>query len=118
MVDTSYNNAISAYGAASKMLGNAKPTGDAAASFAIPGNTPPVGNPGAPSFPELLEGSINSSINSTDRGEEKSIKTLMGKAELHEMVTAVTNAELTVQTVVAIRDKMINAYQDILRMPI
>jgi len=34
------------------------------------------------------------------------------------VVTAVTNAEVTLQTVVAVRDKVISAYQDILRMPV
>jgi flagellar hook-basal body complex protein FliE len=34
------------------------------------------------------------------------------------VVTAVTNAELTLETVVAVRDRVVQAYQDILRMPI
>jgi flagellar hook-basal body complex protein FliE len=35
-----------------------------------------------------------------------------------DVVTAITSAEVTLQTVVAVRDKMIQAYQEILRMPI
>jgi flagellar hook-basal body complex protein FliE len=34
------------------------------------------------------------------------------------VVAAVHAAEITLQTVVAVRDRMISAYQDILRMPI
>jgi len=34
------------------------------------------------------------------------------------VVTAVANAQHTLETVVAVRDKVLNAYQEILRMPI
>jgi flagellar hook-basal body complex protein FliE len=40
------------------------------------------------------------------------------KAELVDVVTAVTQAEITLETVTAVRDKVISAYQDIMRMPI
>ena len=40
------------------------------------------------------------------------------QAELADVITAVSNAEVTLQTVVAIRDRVIQAYQDIMRMPI
>jgi len=42
----------------------------------------------------------------------------VGKAEMVDVVTAVAEAELTVQTIVAVRDRVISAYQEILRMPI
>ena len=35
-----------------------------------------------------------------------------------DVVTAVANAELTLETVVAIRDQVIQAYQEVIRMPI
>jgi flagellar hook-basal body complex protein FliE len=41
-----------------------------------------------------------------------------GKAEMVDVVTAVAEAEVTVQTIVAVRDRVISAYQEILRMPI
>jgi flagellar hook-basal body complex protein FliE len=43
---------------------------------------------------------------------------VMGTADPTDVVQAVNSADMTLQTVVAIRDKMIGAYQDILRMPI
>ena len=43
---------------------------------------------------------------------------IQNKADLTEVVTAITNAEVTLQTVVAVRDRMISAYQQIMRMPI
>ena len=46
------------------------------------------------------------------------IQALAGKADLADVVTAVSNAELTLQTVVAVRDRVVAAYLDILKMPI
>lgn len=50
--------------------------------------------------------------------EKLSVQAVAGKADINEVVAAVSNAEVTLQTVVAVRDKVISAYQDILRMPI
>ena len=41
-----------------------------------------------------------------------------GKANMTDVVTAVSSAELTVQTVTAVRDKVVAAYQEVLRMQI
>jgi len=41
-----------------------------------------------------------------------------GKGDLVDVVTAVSAAELALDTVVAVRDKVVSAYQDIMRMQI
>ena len=41
-----------------------------------------------------------------------------GKANMVDVVTAVSETETTVQTLVAVRDKVIAAYEEIMRMPI
>ena len=41
-----------------------------------------------------------------------------GEANLVDVVTAVSAAEVTLETAVAVRNRMIEAYQEILRMPI
>jgi flagellar hook-basal body complex protein FliE len=41
-----------------------------------------------------------------------------GKANMIDVVTAVAESETTMQTLVSVRDKMIAAYEDVLRMPI
>jgi flagellar hook-basal body complex protein FliE len=46
------------------------------------------------------------------------MQALAGQADLTDVVIAVTNAEVTLQTVVAIRDRVIQAYQEIIRMPL
>ena len=52
------------------------------------------------------------------RSEEMSIKGIQDEANITDVVTAVSEAEVTLQTVVAIRDKVVEAYKEILRMPI
>jgi flagellar hook-basal body complex protein FliE len=47
-----------------------------------------------------------------------STKSIANEAELHDLITSVSNAELTLNTVVAVRDRMISAYQDIIKMAI
>jgi flagellar hook-basal body complex protein FliE len=69
-------------------------------------------------FAELLKQAADGAIGSLQQGEAASIKAMNGKADIAEVVIAVTNAEVSLQTVTAVRDRVIQAYQDILRMPI
>jgi flagellar hook-basal body complex protein FliE len=69
-------------------------------------------------FAELLKQAASGAVDSLQQGEAASLKAVTGKADITEVVTAVTNAEVTLQTVTAVRDRVIQAYQDILRMPI
>ncbi|PZQ48486.1 MAG: flagellar hook-basal body complex protein FliE [Micavibrio aeruginosavorus] len=71
-----------------------------------------------PSFGEVLKTSIQESMNTMKTGEQMSAKAVTGEASLPDVVSAVNAAELTLSTVVAVRDRMINAYQEIMRMPI
>ncbi len=52
------------------------------------------------------------------QGEHASLQAATGKADLAQVTEAVSNAEVAVQTVVALRDRVVQAYQDIMRMPI
>ncbi len=69
-------------------------------------------------FANLLKSVASEAIAQNHQAEELSKAAITGKADLREVVLAVNNAELTLETVVAVRDKVINAYSDILRMPI
>ena len=44
--------------------------------------------------------------------------TMTGKTDTHELVQSIAQAEIALETVVAIRDKVVEAYQEILRMPV
>jgi len=69
-------------------------------------------------FAELLGESLSSLTDASRKSEAVSAQAVAGQANLVDVVTAVNNAELALDTVVAIRDKVIAAYQDIMRMPI
>jgi flagellar hook-basal body complex protein FliE len=71
-----------------------------------------------PSFSELLAQAADQAMQTARAGEAQSLAATAGTADVAEVVTAVAAAELTVQTVTALRDRVVAAYQDILRMPI
>ncbi len=71
-----------------------------------------------PSFGAVLEQAAKSAIGTVRAGEQMSAQAVLGKADLTDVVQAVNNAEMTLQTVTAVRDKVVSAYQEILRMPI
>ena len=73
---------------------------------------------GGGGFADLLKQAADGAVGALKEGEAASIKAVTGKADISEVVTAVTNAEVALQTVTAVRDRVIQAYQDILRMPI
>ena len=52
------------------------------------------------------------------QGEETAKAAMVGKADPHALVEALAQAELAVETVVTVRDKVVEAYQEILRMPV
>ncbi len=70
------------------------------------------------SFAELVAATVDDAIGAARQSERVSMQAVADQADINEIVTAVTNAEVTLQTVVAIRDRVIQAYQDVIRMPI
>ncbi len=97
------------------------PFANAAAAYAATARAPatpgPAAAPQGPSFGEMLRDVAQESIETMKQGEQKSIEGALGRADLTDVVTAVANAETTLQAVVAVRDRVITAYQEILRMP-
>ena len=51
-------------------------------------------------------------------GEQTALSALSGDADPHALVQALAQTELAVETVVTVRDKVVEAYQEILRMPV
>lgn len=69
-------------------------------------------------FANLVKSVVNNAAEASREGEAVSMQALVNPGDLGSVVTAVTNAEITMQTVVAVRDRVVEAYKDILRMPI
>lgn len=70
------------------------------------------------SFSDLLAGMVKNSVATAQAGEQQLAAGAMGQADLVNVVTAVAAAETTLEAVVAVRDKVIAAYQEIMRMPV
>jgi flagellar hook-basal body complex protein FliE len=75
-----------------------------------------VSGPG--SFSDFLSGAVKDSIGTIRQGEQAAAAQVQGKANLVDVVSQVNAAEITLDTVVAVRDKVVQAYQSIMNMPI
>ncbi|NQV46475.1 MAG: flagellar hook-basal body complex protein FliE [Rhodospirillaceae bacterium] len=90
----------------------AKAPGSQAASMDISGASK------GPTFADMVKGTIHQAINTQQQSEAVSLAAINDRADITQVVTAVAEAEVTLQAVVAIRDKVIDAYREILRMPV
>lgn len=88
-----------------------------AGATATPGVVP-TDLSGAGSFTDFLTDAVKSSIGTIKQGEKMATKQVAGQADIVDVVNAVNSAELTLDTVVAVRDKVVAAYQAIMNMPI
>ena len=52
------------------------------------------------------------------QGEKAAMNYMTGSADPHSVVEALAQAELAVQTAVTVRDKVVEAYQELIRMPV
>ena len=73
---------------------------------------------GAGGFETMVQQAAQSTVGALKAGEQATLDAVSGKADLSQVVTAVSNAEVTLQAAVAVRDRVIQAYLDIIRMPI
>lgn len=73
---------------------------------------------GGESFSSFLKDTAESAVETMRASEVMSAKAVQGEADITKVVEAVNAAEITLQTTLSLRDKMISAYQEIMRMPI
>ena len=73
---------------------------------------------GGASFSDALASAMKDAVGTMHAGEVAATQGAAGQGDVVQVVNAVTTAELTLETVVAIRDRVISAYQDIMKMPI
>lgn len=69
-------------------------------------------------FSALLKSAAIRAEEDNKQAELMSMKAIKGTADMQDVVMAVSNAEVALQTVVAVRDKVVSAYQEIMQMPI
>ena len=75
-----------------------------------------AGAAGAPDFAAVLANVAPSGAKTLKTGEATALAGLQGKASVQQVVEAVMSAEQTLQAAIAIRDKVVAAYQEISRM--
>jgi flagellar hook-basal body complex protein FliE len=73
---------------------------------------------GGMNFGNVLADTMKEALGTMRAGETAAVQGAAGQGDIVQVVNSVTAAELTLETVVAIRDKVISAYQDIMKMPI
>jgi flagellar hook-basal body complex protein FliE len=103
-----FNTAVSAYREAASTVREAGRAGQVA----------DTGEASGGEFANMVKGSLENAVQAGQHAEQMTMARLAGEASTMDVVTAVANAQHTLETVVAVRDKVLNAYQEILRMPI
>ena len=77
-----------------------------------------AGSAGATGFADLVKEASDGILKAGHGSEVQALKAAAKDAEIVDVVTAVANAEVTLETVMTVRDRVISAYQEIMKMPI
>lgn len=99
--------AVQAYGASGRLIDQA---GKAKAGIGDGGETK--------AFGDLVTQAIGGVTETGQVAETKAAELASGRADIVDLVTAVAETELAVETMVTVRDRVITAYQEIINMPI
>lgn len=101
------------------------PAGAASAYGRVAADATPDGGPegalgGAAEggFGQALTRAMQGVVDAGKQADAQSVTAISGGGNLTEVVTAVARAELALQSVTAVRDRVVQAYQDVMRMPI
>jgi flagellar hook-basal body complex protein FliE len=82
-----------------------------------PGLTAPAAGQG-PDFGRMLSDALQSVVDGGKASDQKTMDLVNGKGDIVDVVTAVAQTEVAVESMVAVRDRVISAYEEIMRMPI
>ena len=102
----------------------ALPIAPITSSFALPAagpvssGTSSAGSAISGSFGDSLSRLVNS-VDSSDKAANTAVDQMLdGSGDVHDAMIALQRAELTLQLTVQMRNKLVQAYQDIMRMPV
>lgn len=76
------------------------------------------GKPSGPDFSQVLKEAVGSVVDAGRKSDIQSQGLATGKANLVDVATAVAETEVAIETMVSVRDKVIQAYEEIMRMQI
>lgn len=80
----------------------------------IPGGAAQQPNAGALSFSDLLKSGVENVREAQMQSEVLSAKAVMGEADMTQVVQSVAKAEVMLQTMVSVRDRLLGAYQELM----
>jgi flagellar hook-basal body complex protein FliE len=107
---TPFSVAASAYNTASRLI--TQQIGSELSTSATSGAAQ------GPDFASFLQQSIGGVVDAGHRSDALTVDMLNGKANVVDVVTAVSQTEIAIESMVAVRDRVISAYEEIMRMPI
>lgn len=94
----------------------------ASARRIAPPETPTANAAGKPSegtsFADALAAASSEMAETLRAGEAAALRAVSGQGDVQSVVEALTATELALQTAVTVRDRVVEAYQEVLRMPI
>jgi flagellar hook-basal body complex protein FliE len=102
-----FNAATSAYGRAAQLINEAAKTPVA-----------PTGGGGTGDFGSVLADAVQGMVDSGKVADQKAMNLVNGNGDVIDVVTAISQTELAIETMVTVRDRVISAYEEIMRMPI
>jgi len=76
------------------------------------------GGSSGPSFSAVLRDALGSVAEAGRKSDTQTVAMAQGKANVMDVVTAVAETDVAVSTLVSVRDRVIAAYEDIMKMPI
>ncbi len=84
----------------------------------LSGNPADAATPGDASFGSALQGALTKLADMGRDADAKSVQAMKGTGSLTDVVMAVSKVEMAMQAGMAVRDKAISAYQEIMRMSV
>lgn len=73
---------------------------------------------GLPDFSSLVGKALESTAQSARQADIQTGKVAAGRSDVVDVVTSVAESEAAIETLVAVRDRVIAAYEEIMRMPV
>lgn len=103
------NAATAAYSNAAKLMGQSKPQ--------LLNQVAELGG-GGQDFAKMLGQAVQGVVDSGKVADTKAMEMVNGRGDMVDVVTAISQTELAMDTMVTVRDRVISAYEEIMRMPI
>lgn len=84
----------------------------------VPVALPETRPAGGPSFAELVERGARDTVETIREGNRAAVAGLRGEMPVQQVVEATMAMESALKVTISVRDKVVEAYQEILRMPV